>query len=141
MLGFNHTLAGSIIGVVVPVPAIPFVALASHFILDAMPHYGNDNRILKGSRGFHKLLALDGLLCFLSMVFAILLFPNLWLQIGFGVLFSVLPDFLWLFKTWLHTPSWILHFMDWVQWGERPWGYILEIIYAVIFLATILVIR
>lgn len=40
MTGFNHALVDGLIGKYVPWPlAIP-LAFASHFVLDALPHYG-----------------------------------------------------------------------------------------------------
>ncbi len=40
MIGFNHAAVGGIIGKLLPLPiAIP-AAVASHFILDMLPHYG-----------------------------------------------------------------------------------------------------
>src|SRR5690348_5572345 len=53
MIGFNHALVGGLIGRVLPWPiAIP-AALASHFALDMLPHYGispvkrNDSKFWK----------------------------------------------------------------------------------------------
>src|SRR3954469_10611419 len=44
MVASNHALSGAIIGAVLPLPiAIP-LAFMSHFLLDALPHYGIDRK-------------------------------------------------------------------------------------------------
>jgi len=49
MTGFNHAASGGLIGALLPLPlAIP-VALTSHFILDAFPHYGIPHHRRDGS--------------------------------------------------------------------------------------------
>ena len=40
MTGLNHGLVGGLIGKLVPLPIALPLALASHFILDTLPHYG-----------------------------------------------------------------------------------------------------
>jgi len=40
MIGFNHGLVGGFIGAHMAWPLGVPLALASHFVLDALPHYG-----------------------------------------------------------------------------------------------------
>src|SRR5487761_1750853 len=69
MRAINHALTGAFIGLVVgePLVAVP-VAVASHYVMDAIPHYGN-NRTQKARlqhvRGllFRRLPYVDALLC------------------------------------------------------------------------------
>jgi hypothetical protein len=58
MLVTNHVLSGAVIGAVVrrPVPAF-VLGVASHFVLDSVPHWGQ----FGGSRGLLKVAVPDGL--------------------------------------------------------------------------------
>lgn len=147
MTGFNHTLAGSIIAVITPAPLVPIFALVSHFILDAMPHFGNHAAITvensRLSKRFKQLLIVDALLCIASLSLALLLFPDKWLVITIGVIFAAGPDFLWMFesraKSRLSKRFFI--FAKRIQWAEWPRGWILEIIYGLTFVTILFAIK
>lgn len=133
MLGFNHVLTGSIIAVITPAPLVPVVALVSHFILDTFPHSGNSETRYPYTSSFKRLLALDAVLCFAALAFALWLFPDQWLMVLVGSFFSAAPDFLWLWRG--KGPLWFrkfLHFANYIQWGERSYGWILDAIYALL---------
>jgi hypothetical protein len=128
MTGFNHVLVGMAIAVVVRNPiAAPIAAFLSHFILDALPHYGSDDDTVKWERRFIRLLFLDGVLCFTVLALGILLFPALWWLLALCAFMATLPDWLWL----VHYKGGVQHiFFDFhtkIQWGERPWGFWIEI--------------
>ena len=133
MLGFNHTLAGSIIAIITPAPLVPVIAFASHFILDATPHFGRSKRVYPYSKPFIGLLVGDAVLCTTALLFAMWLFPDRWFILAVGAFFSTLPDFLWLLEG---RVPWLKHyfaFAHWIQWGERPYGWIFDVIYACVF--------
>lgn len=138
MLGFNHTLAGSIIALITPAPIVPVVAYISHFVLDVTPHFGNDERFKPGKPFMKRLIVVDGILCVLALLFAIALFPEKWLMIGIGAFFSVLPDLQWIFSKQLHTPEWFLDVSAKIQWAEFFYGWILDVIYAIIFIVILM---
>lgn len=137
MTGFNHTLAGAIIGIVVPAPFVPIVAYFSHFILDVFPHFGRHPDVTHGSKRLRQIIVIDGILSLAVFLLAASLFPDKWFMIGVGSFFAVLPDFQWIFKRYLHTPKWFLNFSSKIQWGERPWGWTLEILYGSIFMGML----
>ena len=139
MLGFNHVLAGSIIAVITPAPFVPFVALASHFLFDTFPHFGESKTVYPYTKSFKWLLAIDALACILGLILAIWLFPSQWFIVLIGVFFSASPDFLWLFE---HRggPQWFQRFLVWanrIQWGERPYGWLFDVFYAGLFVFTL----
>lgn len=146
MTGFNHTLAGSIIAVLVPAPLVPLVALINHFVLDAFPHFGRHPEINPGDRKhypniFKYWLVGDALLCFAALFGAWALFPDKWLIITIGAFFAAGPDFLWLLEPYAKA-AWakkFFAFAKWIQWGERPWGWILEIVYGVALAVALIV--
>jgi hypothetical protein len=92
----NHTVFGTLVAVTVKVPeiAIP-VALASHFIMDAIPHYGNDPKAPRGSRSYNIRIVVDALASILILLFFLGLHPvNKGLVIVCSLV-AVMPDFLW----------------------------------------------
>ena len=139
MLGFNHVLTGSIVAVIAPAPLVPFVALASHFLFDTFPHFGRSKTIYPYTGSFKRLLLADGIACIAGVSLAILLFPHLWLIILIGAFFGAAPDILWIWRN--HGPRWFqsfLRFANWIQWGERPYGWVFDVIYGVVFVLILL---
>jgi len=52
----NHILAGAIIGAVIKEPALALpIAFASHFVMDALPHFGYEGNKGYGEALKHKL--------------------------------------------------------------------------------------
>lgn len=139
MLGFNHVLAGSLIGVLTPLPLSPAVALASHFVLDALPHYGEDPSRPPYSKRFYRLLLYDALLCFSALGIALFLFPEHAVAILLSVVLATLPDFLWPLwdkVKWMHP---FFRFHKNIQWAEKAENWPLEIIYALIGITLLLI--
>ena len=143
MTGFNHTLAGTIIAVITPTPLVPVVALLSHFILDTFPHFGRSQTVKPYNKKFKLVLIIDALLCFSFLALGLYLFPDKRLAIILGAFFANLPDFMWLLRDFAKVPSlkWFFNFSEKIQWGERPWGWILEILYAIAFIVILLNLR
>lgn len=138
MLGFNHTLAGSIIAVITPTPLVPFVALGSHYLLDMTPHFGRSETVHPYTTQFKRLLVADAVLCTIALLFAMWLFPDMWLVVTVGAFFGALPDFFWLLKH--RGPKWFDKFLSWserIQWGERPYGWIFDVFYALMMVITL----
>lgn len=138
MLGFNHVLTGSIVAVITPAPFVPVIALASHFLLDTFPHFGNSKTTYPYTNRFKFLLGIDAVLCVAGLLFAIFLFPHLAGIIVVGAFFGALPDFLWIWRD--KGPTWFqrfLHFANWIQWGERPYGWLFDAIYALLMSITL----
>lgn len=141
MTATNHALTGAAIALAVKKPelAIP-LAFLSHFVLDAIPHYGP--RRFAFFR-YLKVVAIDAILALACLVFIGLLFPaHFWLIFAcMGV--SVGPDVVWLpyrknleqndktgvdFITRLHWT---------IQWKEFPMGIFIEAGWAAIMLVII----
>lgn len=138
MLAFNHVLAGSIIAVIVPAPLVPFVALGSHFLLDLFPHFGRSKTVYPYTTPFKVWLVFDGLFSLIGLGLAIWLFPSQWFIICVGAFFGLFPDMLW--PLYHHGPKWLDKFLgwaEWIQWGERPYGWIFDALYGGIFVFTL----
>jgi hypothetical protein len=134
MTASNHAVAGAVIASVVanPVIAIP-LAFASHFVMDAMPHYGDRNKSSWLNRNFHYVLVSDFIVTLSFISFTIFKSPPNLFMIFICAVVAVLPDVLWLpyyladirHKDCPHSKT--ARFLKWIQWGERPWGIVIEI--------------
>ncbi len=135
MIGFNHTLMGAIVGVTLKNPLLVApVAFASHFACDAMPHMGKIKAFMPWKRSFIQLLLFDAVVCFSILAACIAFFDGLWLSAALGMAFATLPDFFWVYYHNNGKPQWpLFKFHVWVQWAERPYGWVYEAIYAGLF--------
>jgi hypothetical protein len=143
MIATNHALTGAAIAAIIkqPVLAIP-LAFTSHFICDAIPHFGIDMKFK--SRAMYIWLALDGSL---ALGVAGLL---LWYGVEVPVLLAVCgfiamsPDFAWLYyglnnklgKISEYDPVTKLHHV--VQWYQKVPGLIVEFTWAALMICIII---
>lgn len=143
MMATNHGLTGAALGLAVhePVAAVG-LALGSHFILDAMPHFGSESH---ASKGFLTLIAFDllGIIAIISLLAG--LQPDNWqLAIGCAVV-AMIPDVMWL-PNWLLTLSgrakrphkhFLPRFHKSIQWAEKPNNWPVEIIWGTCMAAVV----
>lgn len=136
----NHLLAGSIIGIVIKQPALAVsLALASHFVMDALPHFG-----YKGNNGYsealkHPLSYRVGLVSAITtLIVAVILSVNReWFALLVGLV-AISPDGLGIYnyiKYEKHghqakglTELVHIKFHRAIQRYERPWGIYVEVI-------------
>lgn len=142
----NHLLAGSIIAITIKNPAIVLpLAFISHFLMDALPHYG-----YAGQKGYVE--ALKHRMSYVSTIFSvmlcvivgiILIVNSKWLALGAGLL-AMSVDFIgvWNYLAFeKHGSSgrnilakMHVGFHRRIQWCERPWGIYIEVaVFAVLF--------
>lgn len=141
MTGFNHTLAGAIIAVIVPAPVVPLVALVSHFIMDALPHFGESAIFKPYNRAFKTLLIIDAILCFSALFFAWWLFPDHKVIITVGAFFAAGPDFLWLLQGKVRWLNGFFKFAKKIQWKELPEGWTYELLYCVFMVMALVLLK
>lgn len=133
----NHMLTGAVISVVVtqPILAIP-LAVISHFIQDSLPHFGEIGVDKEGyfSPLKRTVIIVDILLSII--VLSWLLMHQPWLAAVCAVA-AVSPDFVWIYreavirlKVSIKPRNAFSRFHEQIQWGERPWGLIIEIVFA-----------
>ena len=138
MLATNHALSGALIASVLPLPmALPF-AFASHFVLDALPHYGIAKK-LRNKSHLYRLLVKCDIEIALTGALGIAVIHKWHMEAGAWIAWS--PDLLWVIYYFTHNKTLQMHpnnkFMKFhldIQKYERPWGIIIE----VIFFATLL---
>lgn len=142
MTATNHALTGALIGLSSGNPslAVP-AALVSHFICDALPHFGAGKKSINQT-WFSYLLAAEAGICFLIVAVLFLLKPEHWLLGAVCAFVATSPDFMWV-KSYLHAKqglgpvkhtSAVLRFHAWIQWFERPIGIVFEVAWAVLAL-------
>ncbi len=140
MTGSNHLVTGALIAAAVPVPwvALP-LAFVSHFVLDALPHFGDTNKHSWLNRHFKYVLGVDALIMTVFLLALVILQPLHWVLILIAALVAVSPDVLWIpyylaDQRGVERPeSRVAKLFKWIQWGERPWGIYVEAVWLVVF--------
>ena len=141
MTATNHAVAGALIAAVVrqPLWAIP-LAFLSHFVMDAIPHFGIDEvgedvYARNRQRSFRWVVRADLLLALLSLVLLpIILQPIVpWYVTLTCSIVAMSPDIAWVYRyvIEIHTGKLIpknrfSRFHSWLQ-RERRRGIVLEI--------------
>ncbi|MGD0284212.1 MAG: hypothetical protein ABSB12_01260 [Candidatus Saccharimonadales bacterium] len=132
MTATNHAVSGALIAVYIhePIIALP-LALASHFVLDGLPHLGIKKH---NSQLFAKVLIVDITVASLILLGIVILQPAYWLLMFSCAILAMSPDLMWLplyIRELKHLPAkstnWLMRFHGNIQWGERSWGYLIEI--------------
>lgn len=138
MTATNHALTGTVIGLASgnPVLAMP-MALLSHFVCDALPHYGAGKDVI-GSSGFKKLLVADAAGCLIIVASLAIFQPQFWLLAAVCAFLAASPDFMWINKFRKaqrgqpdkESSAWLLRFHAGIQWYEKPSGAFFELLWA-----------
>ncbi len=96
MLGLNHTTTAVLIAVTVKQPQIAApLAFISHFVLDVIPHHGNDMEFEHNSSKFWPKIALDATLSVAVYLAAVMIWPDLTAVITACFVAALAPDLLW----------------------------------------------
>lgn len=140
MTGLNHSVTGAVVGKLLPLPlAIP-VAFASHFLLDALPHFGEIFEKRKKLSRSIWIIDITMTACFLSFLF----FAQQWTLLVCALV-AMSPDFAWVYRFTVSErfgalpPRPANKFNTWharIQRYESRKGLLLEIIW--LFTLTIL---
>ena len=144
MTGLNHVLTGTVIALSVKNPVLaPIIALFSHFILDAVPHFGNFTSIYAPyTRAFKRYIVIEAMSIGLILGTALIFFTSMWWLIFVCSFFAIAPDIFWLIEKRLLPKNrfrkmfYQLH--QGIQWKERPWGWIIEVPYAALMIVLLL---
>lgn len=150
MTATNHALTGAVIALAVkqPVLAVP-LAFASHFVLDAIPHFGihEDDHVKRNSHWlFRTVISIDTVLA-VAMIITIPLLANEtvgWWVILLGMLAGIAPDTIWIYRfvrlmrnKLVRPYGRVAKFHQNIQWSEQPWGLNVEILWVIASLVVI----
>lgn len=142
MTAANHMLVGAIVAVGVQRPLLVApLAIASHFLLDVLPHFGV-HRGDTTQRNKHPLFRYVITIDILLTATLLILLPSVlegavsWWILLLGMIFAFLPDFVWIhhffYELWHKKKKQVSRFSrlhEKIQWGERPWGILVELVW------------
>ncbi|HVX24432.1 MAG TPA: hypothetical protein VG992_03780 [Candidatus Saccharimonadales bacterium] len=137
MTATNHALTGAVIGLVVgqPLLAVP-AAIASHFICDALPHFGHghdDSHI--ATHHFRNYLIVEALVCTALVGLLFVAHPVHWFLAATCAFLAAAPDLLWInhFRQVRRGNNWqpnaFSRFASAIQWFQRPIGAVVEMVW------------
>lgn len=140
----NHAAVGALIGLTVkePLLIIP-IALASHFIMDTLPHFGFKPGGI-GNALKYKLTYYAQGIDILSLLVLLYLVRGQAFIVFVGMFFAFLPDIVNISRYFLierkhpnvaYDP--LTRFHKKIQWCERPWGLIVDSLVSVVLLVII----
>ncbi len=138
----NHLLTGAVLSKFLPWPIAVPLAFASHFVLDASPHFGFKtlNKARQHAKLWTTVLVIDILLAVVVSVWLIQAGHMKWFLTG---LVAYSPDIIWIYRFTVEekfgkvdpTPgNRFIQFHRTIQKYERPWGGFIEMLYAGILL-------
>lgn len=145
MLLLTHTIAGAVIGEKINNPLfVIIIALASHFLLDWIPHWSYDVPNKFDPRELIKILPdiIPTCLVYLTFIFS---YPGSWKMISLGVTFAILPDFLTLTH---YIPGLNKIFKPFNQWhgqlqvhDEKILGLLTQVVFISMLIIVLLAIK
>ena len=142
MLLTNHTLTGIALGLTIDdVEVLAPTAIASHFVLDSVPHFGD--KCLSFDKPLGRIwAAIDCSVALTLAVASVFVFPHRFLHLFIGVVGATVPDLLYIPKYLFHKIFWkpLFDFHHIIQ-TERLWLFPVELIWAASMLTVINVYR
>lgn len=131
----NHGAVGALIAIVIKQPALALpIAFLSHFIMDALPHFGfNGNGFGEALKNKKLVILHQSFNVPAFMALMLILYPFGWIAYV-GAAVAVSPDLAWPTRYWFYErhgkaprPNGpIIRFHHNIQWCERPWGFVIE---------------
>jgi hypothetical protein len=136
MTGLNHGLTGGLIAYYLPLPIALPAAVASHFLLDMLPHYGIQHNKRNKSYFWKIFFTIDFFATFGLAAYAVY---DHHYAMFLGGLLATAPDYIWVGYV-VKNGSFDFRknksrYMRWhmrIQRYERPWGIWLELPLAII---------
>jgi hypothetical protein len=144
VIGFNHGLTGGLIARVLPLPLALPAALASHFVLDALPHYGVDHERRDRSLFWKVFFTFDALATLGLAIYAI--YDNHFTMF-LGGLLATMPDYIWVgrvIKTrsfdLSNNTNWFTRWHASIQKFETPRGLWVEAPLAIVLFYVVMIV-
>ncbi len=135
----NHILSGSLLAKLLPIPIALPLAFASHFVLDALPHFGFKAGKITNLKLFYGVEALDFSIGAVIIGWLLNRHEYTWVISGL-VAFS--PDLVWFYRYIFkekfgklhidYQAGWLTMIHKRVQRYERYWGLVIELVYGLL---------
>lgn len=143
MTATNHGLFGAVIAI--SLQKYPAVAIAvapfSHFLLDAIPHFGMSQGELHSKR-FFRILFADATLAVVSTLALAWVWQEIALLLVVCAFMAASPDLMWIYYEYINPKLRKQHllprFHSWIQWSQTGHGIIMEAAWFVILFAGLL---
>jgi hypothetical protein len=138
MTATNHGLFGAIIAITLQkYPAVAIaVAPFSHFLLDSIPHFGDD-RMSMNSKKFYRILIFDCTLAVVSTLAVAWVWREIALLVVVCAFLAASPDIMWIYYEYINKSlkkkHWVPRFHSWIQWSQTPPGAFVEIVWFLVF--------
>lgn len=141
MITTNHALARGLIALAVHQPALAIpLAFLSYFAMDVLPHFGitvqNGNVRARNNKPLFKSdIRADTALVGVSFIVVTIALNGhvAWHDTLACMFAAVLPNLTWVYRFikelktgTLGSKSFFSRFHKWIQWGELPWGLIVD---------------
>lgn len=138
MTGFSHSTTGVVIALAIHNPALALpLAFLSHFVLDALPHWG-DKDIDGTNKAFQRFILLDAVFGFGIAILMFVLMPEHRLLIALCTAMATVPDLMWLpnhIRQIKNQPSkphnWLMRWHRDIQFEHPVWGIAAEVIWMI----------
>jgi hypothetical protein len=148
MTATNHALTGTLIASLISNPGLAIImAFASHFLLDALPHFGfKDNTDRYKGQLFKGVLIVDMVFFIIFLSLLLILELKISLVILLLCIFAAIspditniPRFLRELKTKkeIKTNNFFIKFHTRIQKFERPWGIGVEVLVAIVLFSLL----
>lgn len=137
MTAINHALTGALIGLTVRHPFLAGgIALLSHFVLDALPHF-TDEKLKIASKKYNQYLFFDALLCVTLVLVLVIMRPLSWQLASLCAFLATTPDFMWApaylrarkGKKFIIPDYSLARLHAKIQWFAKPIGAFTEILW------------
>lgn len=154
MTATNHAITGALVATLVKEPLLAIsIALAMHFAMDALPHFGLNTQNIKdilernSQKLFKRVLVVDIIIAsVLLIVIPVILAGSFeWWLVLASMIACMSPDLVWGYRFYyeireqMERPqSQFSKFHNWIQWSETPRGIIVELIWFVSVLGLLL---
>lgn len=144
MTATNHGLFGSLLAI--SLQKYPIVAFAvapfTHFLLDAIPHFGEGKTMNVSSKRFFKILIID---C-MTAVITTLIVAWFWKEIALLVIacafLAASPDLMWIYYEYVNPKLKKKHllpkFHSWIQWSQTSHGAYVELLWFLILFPSLI---
>lgn len=143
MTATNHGLFGALIAISLqkyPGAAIA-VAPFSHFLLDAMPHFGDKKMNIRGNK-FLKILLIDALVAIISTLALAWVWSDIALLVVVCAFLAASPDLMWIYYEYINPKLKKVHlvprFHSWIQWSQTGPGIYIEAMWFLIFFVSLM---
>ncbi|MDQ3065050.1 MAG: hypothetical protein M3Q36_02155 [bacterium] len=145
MTATNHGLFGAVIAITLqryPVLAI-VIAPFTHFVLDAIPHFGDDKKLDLKSKKFFRILIFDCSLAVISTLIIAWFWKEIFVLVVVCAFLAASPDIMWIYYEYINPKLKQKHllprFHSWIQWSQTPHGTYVELIWFLILFPTLII--